>query len=125
MRDVERVGDVAQQVDGPLRAQPLLGVEHVAEIDPVDVFHRDVEQAVGLTGVEDRDDVGVVEARCCLRLTHEALAEAAIAGQVGGEHLERDDAGEVQVLGTEHHTHAAPARQRLDLVAGEFLPDLG
>src|SRR5689334_24999898 len=97
VRDVERVGDVDEQVDGPLRAQSLLGVEHVAEVDAVDVLHRDVEQAFGLTGIEDGDDVRMVEPGGGLSLADEALAEAAIAGEVGGQDLQRDDPAEMQM----------------------------
>src|SRR5436309_11808909 len=59
------------------------------QIVAVDVAHRDVEQAIGLSGVVDRDDVGVLDRRDQLRLTDEPISEARVLGEVGRKDLER------------------------------------
>src|SRR2546425_2336212 len=57
----------------------------------LDVRHHVVEEAVGLAGVDQRQDVGVVEASGNLDLAEEPL-RAERAGQLGVQNLDRDGA---------------------------------
>src|SRR5262249_5475832 len=109
VRDVERIGDVGQQVDRALRGQAGLGVQHVAQVEALDVLHRDVKEAFNLAGIEDRHDVRVVQAGGRSRLADEALAKAAVAGEVSCEDLQGDLAPERDVLGAKDHAHTASA----------------
>jgi hypothetical protein len=60
----------------PLFDQPF-------EVGGADVAHRDIQEAVGLSGLEHRDDVRVVELREPLPLAHEARSERRILRQLG------------------------------------------
>ena len=78
---VERARDLLEHEERATDAQAPLLPQERAQVGPVDVPHRDVEQTVGvaavdLAGVVDRDDVRVVEPGRALRLAHEPLAEA-------------------------------------------------
>ena len=90
---------------------------------PFDVAHRDVEDPVGLAGVEDRDDVRVVEAGCELGLAQEPLAESSVVGELGREQLERRASLEADLLGQVDDAHPAPADQPLDPVARKGAAD--
>jgi hypothetical protein len=50
-----------------------------------------------LAGGMHRDHVRVVERRGCPRLALEAGAELLVAGEIGGDHLERDRALKARV----------------------------
>ena len=111
---VERARDLLEHVERPPDAEPSVAPEERAEVGPVDVAHRDVEEPVGVTsvdlpGVVDRDDVGVVEPCRALRLPHEPLAEARVVRQRRGKHLESHLAAEADVLGEVDDAHAAAA----------------
>ena len=53
------------------------------------------------------------------RLAQEALAEALVLGELGGDHLERDLAPEALLVGTVDRTHPPAADERFDPVAGD------
>ena len=59
--------------------QPALADEQRLEVAALDAGHRDVEEAVVLAGVVDRDDAGMVERGGELRLAQEPLAEVGLA----------------------------------------------
>ncbi|MFO0553987.1 MAG: hypothetical protein U0271_36745 [Polyangiaceae bacterium] len=56
----------------------------------VDPLHREVEDLVFLTEVDDLDDVRVLDARGDLRLVEEHLFERRIVGEVGQNRLDGD-----------------------------------
>jgi hypothetical protein len=56
------------------------------------------------------------------RLLLETRAAFGIAGNLGGEDLERDLAPELGVAGTVHLAHATFAEESRDVVVGEVLP---
>ena len=60
VRGVERVGDLAEQVERAPRVERAVA-DQVDERRPVDQAHREVQAVVGLAGVVDRDDVRMVE----------------------------------------------------------------
>lgn len=57
------------------------------------------------------------------RLVRETAAEGVVAGQLGGEQLQRHHAVEPQVPGTVHHGHSAAADLPLHAVPGDLGPD--
>src|ERR671934_55536 len=122
---IEGAPERGQEGKGALRLQAPFALEEAPEIDALDVAHGDEEDAARLVGVVDGDDVGVVEGGGDARLAQEALAEALVLGQLGGEQLERHLASEAQVLGAVDDAHAAAPEQGLDPVAGQGGADAG
>ena len=60
---VERGGDLGADGDGAVDRQAALALEQGAHVAGADVAHGDEQDAAGLAGLEDRDDVGVVDGR--------------------------------------------------------------
>ena len=113
---VERVrhlaGDPHRVVDGEL----LLVGEPVAQRFAFDVGHDVVEEAVHLPGIDEAEDVRVLEIGGDLDLFEEAVG-ADDGGELGAEHLEGDLAVVLQVVGQVNGRHAAVAEFALDAVA--------
>jgi len=89
-----------------------------ADIGPAHQLHRDVERALDVAGVVDRDDVGMVERGGQPRFAHETLAE--VAGQARREQLERHGPPQMHVLGAVDDAHPAAAEHVLDAVARDL-----
>jgi hypothetical protein len=72
-----------------------------AQTSAIDELHHDVGQraelGLGLAGVVDGDDGGVVERGRVLRLAPEPLLELGVAGEIGTQHLDRDVSGQTNV----------------------------
>jgi hypothetical protein len=86
----------------------------------LDVLHDDVVRALRLAPVVDRDDVRVGEPGGVRRLPAEALDELDVVRVPLVEHLDRDLAAELLVLGEPDVGHAAGAELPLEPVpAGE------
>ena len=83
------------------------------------------KRLVGLTRLEDGNDVGVVDRRCELGLAEESLAEPVVPGKSAREELQRHLALQSQVLGQVHDAHAAATEQVLDAIAGDLCADPG
>src|SRR6185437_1809404 len=96
--------------------------EQRLQVAPVDVLHRDVEDVVGLAGVVDRDDAGMVEGGREPRLAQETLAEVGLAER-RGEELERGGAPEPDVLRAVHDAGAALADRLDEPVAADLRVD--
>src|SRR2546423_2059345 len=94
-----------------------------AEINAVHMPHGDVEKALGLARVVDRNDVRVIERGGELRFTDEAVLERLVCSQGGCEQLESDHPPEPDVLGGIDDAHASAAEDAGDLVAGKLGTD--
>ena len=119
VRVVEPVAGVDHVAHGLLDAELLLLADQVGAGGPLDELHDDVV-ALGvlvLAGVEDLDDVGVLELGGRERLAPEARDEGLVLGQVLGEQLHRDAALEHRVEREEHGGHAAGAEPAVEPVA--------
>ena len=119
--EVQRRADVGDDLHGPLRDQPALGLEYVAQGAALDVLHDDVRRSAPcrvLAGVVDRDDRRVVQRRRGLRLAAEPGLEGRVAGQVRAQHLDRDVPAQPDVAAAVHLGHAAVAEDRAELVPG-------
>ena len=99
--------------------------EQLFELGAVDEAHRDVQLAGDLAGVVDGDDVRVVDRGGQPRLAQEALAEALVLGELGGEDLQRHRPLECEVVGAVDDAHPAAADQRFQPVAGKLAADPG
>ncbi len=61
VRRVQRGGDLAADPHGGGEIERPAPVDEHAQIGARHIAHRDVEETVRLTGLEDRHDVGVVD----------------------------------------------------------------
>ena len=120
---IERGGHLVEQSQRPSGPQASLLGQHALEIAALHVAHGDVEHPVDLTRLEDRDHVGVIERGGQLRLPEEALPEALVPGQIGGQQLQRHPALQAQILGQIDVAHPTPPEQRLDPVARKLRAD--
>jgi hypothetical protein len=113
---VQRVGHLGGDPDRLLDAQLGFPVELAPEGLPLDVRHHVEEETVGAAGIEQRQDVGVLQRCGGLDLHHEPLGPEH-RRQLGLEHLERHLPVVLQVLRQVDGGHAALAQLPLDPVA--------
>jgi hypothetical protein len=90
--------------------------EPVPQRFPLDVGHDVVEEAGGFPGVEQRQDVGVIQAGGELDFAEEPVG-AEHGRQLGMQHLDRHPPLVLQVLRQVHRGHAPAAQLTLDGVA--------
>jgi hypothetical protein len=62
VRGVEGRADLRHDRERPPGFESAVLVQDATQVAPLDVSHRDVEEAIELSRVVDGDDVGVVEA---------------------------------------------------------------
>ena len=114
-RDLDRVGDRLGDRQARVAADALL--ERLAlDVLEDDVRRRMVRVAL-LAGVDDADDVRVVELRDRARLAAEALELVGVAGDLAVHELDRDLALEHRVEGAVHRRHAADPDLCVEAVA--------
>ncbi len=89
---IESGAHLADNTRGPKRLDPPLGSDQRAQVGAVDKTHRDEEHAVLVAGLEDGNDVWVVDRGRDLRLAPKALAEAVVPGVLGEDEFERHPA---------------------------------
>jgi hypothetical protein len=120
VRGVQRVGDLGHHVDHPLH--PELGAaQHRGQVGALDQSHVDVELAVDLAVVVDRDDVRFAQHRGQRGLPLEPLAVLRVGDQVPGHPLHRDHPVAPGVERAEHLTHAAATDHGVQAVGPEEL----
>ncbi|SLD83683.1 Uncharacterised protein [Mycobacteroides abscessus subsp. massiliense] len=137
--EVECLARVRDDFDGPADRHGAVVLDDVTQGDAVDVLHHDVGQrpgrGLGLAGVVDGDDRGVIQGGGVLGLPTETEIEAGVPGQVGAQHLDRDVAVQPQVACQVDLGHAAIAEDLPQLIAvrevlrsghyGDFVPGIG
>ena len=123
MRRVQRERDGRQQRGGAPRVERAVVVQERAQVGALDVARGQEQDAVALTGFVHRQDVGMLDRRAEPGLSLEPRAERFVAGQVGRDHLERDETVERQLRGPVHDAHPAAPGHSLDPAAGELGPD--
>ena len=116
MRVVQRVGHFSRDPDGLVDAELRFPVQLLPQRFPLDVRHHVIKERVGLARVEQRQDIRVLEARRCRDLLHEPFGPED-GGEFGAQHLHRNLAVVLQVLGEVDGRHAAFAQMALDPVA--------
>ena len=125
VRDAQPARDLRDDVGRPSQRQRALLPDQRLQVGAGDVSHRDVEEAVLLARVVDRDDVRVVDRRRETRLAHEPLAKGVVLRELGAQHLERDLVPEAHVVGPEDDAHAAAPEHSLDAIRGEVRAHAG
>ena len=116
VRVVERFGDVRRDAHRFVHGQLVLAVETRAEALVFRVRHHVEQESVRVARVEEREDVRMLKVGGGLDLREEP-ARADDCGELGLEHLERDPATVLQVLGEVNRGHATLAELALDAVA--------
>ena len=104
---VEGFADDAQRL---AHAESALAVHLMAQVHPVHVFHHQIGQAIGLSGIIHLHDVRVGDLRRGLRLTAEAFDElfaVRAVRQLGMHHLQRHGAVQSLVRGLINRRHTA------------------
>ena len=74
---------------------------------------------IGVADLVDRDQVRMVQARGGAGLVGESREPLGVAGERFGQHLQRDGAVELDVLGAIDLAHAAASEQRPDPIPAE------
>src|SRR6185437_2759518 len=82
--------------------------EPCAEAFSLDERHREVQNALRVTGIEHRDDVGLLQRRGDPDFALESLG-AEPGGELRGKNFHNDAAAESPLFGDEDARHAAPA----------------
>ncbi len=95
------------------------GVDQCLQVRAVDQPHGHIEPVVDLPDVVDRHDVGIVQPCGRAGFAAEPLLEIGVLGEVGEQHLQRDDAVDGGVVRAPHLAHAASAQQLDQPVAAE------
>ena len=117
MRRVERLADLLGDARGRRGRQRPALAEDRGEVAAVDQLHDDERVARVHAVVEDVDDVRMVQRGGGLRLLAEARHEGGVAAVLGAQHLDRDVAAELGVVGPVDGRHAALAEQLDQAVA--------
>ena len=123
MRVVERTGDAAGEPERLVDRELLLPLEPLPQRFAFHVRHHIVDQAARLAGIEQRQDVRVLQMGGDPDLTQEAL-DSEHGGELGAQHLQGDGAIVLQIPGEIHGRHATGADLTLDsVVLGEGRPE--
>jgi hypothetical protein len=123
VRHRQRLGDLAQEPYRVGHRQFARACEAVAERLPLHVGHHVIEEAVGVARVEQAEDVRMLQPRRHGDLPSETLGTEG-RGQLGAQHLHRDHALVLEILGQVHRGHATLPQLPLDAVAvGQACPE--
>ena len=97
-----------------------LSPDHFFEGLSFDVLHGDVVRSIHFIGVEQDDDVGMVELGDRLRLAMEARQDLRPCSKnLWADHLQGDDPVEFRLEGLEDHAHAPLAEGSLNTVGAD------
>jgi hypothetical protein len=91
-----------------------------SKVGALDQAHGDEEHPIGLVGLVDGQDVGVVDGGRHLRLAQEPGAGLGIVAELGRDDLERHLAAQAGLLGEVDDAHPATADDGLDPVRSEL-----
>ena len=83
MRCVERRGHLPDDRQRTGRSKRALSAQQRPQVGSLDVAHREIQDTVGVAGVVNRDDVGVLQRHRQLRLACEAFAECRFPTELG------------------------------------------
>src|SRR5882762_5730622 len=111
MRVVERAGDAGGKTDRLLDRELPLSLEPLPQRFAFHVRHHVVDQAAGLAGIEQREDVGVLQMCGYPDLTEEAL-DPEHSGELGAQHLQGDVAIVLEITREIHGGHAPAPSSR-------------
>ena len=124
MERVEAAREFGRQPEGLVdREPPPSLIEPILERSPLGVEDREVDPAVGLPGVDDRNEVRMPHLGRGPRFLREALVEDLVLEELALQHLQRDDLA-VAPPGAEDQPHSALAEHRLEAVVAETVAAL-
>ena len=110
---LQRVGDFPRDLDGGVHGELLLAVQPIAQGFALDEGHHVEQEGIGDPGIEQRQDVRVLQVRGGLDLAQKPLGPDD-RGQFRAQHLDRDLAMVLQILGEKDGGHAARAQLPLE-----------
>ena len=113
----ERFEDLLRDARRGQRFQGTALAQDAGQVAAVDQLHDDEGVAALHPVVEDIDHIRVIELRRGLGLLPEARHERRVAAVLGAQHLDRDVAAELRVMGAEDGRHAALAEQLHEAIA--------
>ncbi len=119
---VERLGDLAQNRNGPLGGERAFALEERLQVLTLHVAYRDEELSGFLARLVDGDDAPVVERGRQPRFAQKAVPEALVLCQLGRDQLQRDRPLEPKVGGAVDDAHPAASDEAFDPVVGEGRP---
>ena len=122
---VERVGHLREQRECAIGIERPFAREKLAQIRSVDIPHRQIDRALRLPKIEDRNRVRMVEARRDRRLANQSLAKSLVAGELRIEEFQRDAIGGALALGEVDGARGALPDQRDKPVPGDSGSDRG
>ncbi|GIW12890.1 MAG: hypothetical protein KatS3mg062_0329 [Tepidiforma sp.] len=116
------IGELAAQPNRLAVRQSPLRLDELSERIPVDVLRDDVAPALVFAGVEDADDVRMLEASHDARLTLERSHCFGVDGfgERGVEEFDGDPSAEAKVLGEPDLSHAASTEQPFEAVSSVY-----
>ncbi len=113
---VERVRYLLRDLRGVLHRQPLRLLQPLAQRLPFHDRHHVIEEPAGLTRIEQRHDVRMIEPGRQVDLAHEPIGTE-LQGQLRAEHLDGDPAVVSYVVREVDGGHATLAELELDRIA--------
>ena len=116
MRVVERRRDLPRDVERLVEVKLPLAIELGAQRFAADERHHVVQKPVRRPGVDQGEDVRMIEPRADADLVQEPLA-AEHGGELRTQHLEGDVALVLEVMGEKNRCHPARADLALDAIA--------
>src|SRR6266478_1005388 len=122
MHVLERLADLLRDGERAGWRQRVLLLHDFAQALALDQLHRRIHPAL-VTGLEELDDVGVIEPLPDLLLSLEALEEDHVALELQVRDLERDRHAGGGVLRLENGRHPTAGDELGDLVLVEFVAD--
>ena len=114
--EVEGRGDRPGNAQRLIERQRAFLLKALAEAPALDVRHHVIDEAIRLAGIDERQDVGVLELRREPDLAQEPLG-AEEGGKFRAEHLDCDQAVVLQIASEIDRGHPAATEFALDRVA--------
>jgi len=103
--------------------QRSIGLQQSGQVAALDVAHRNIQKAIALTGLVDRNDVGVIKGGGKPGLAHEALAKICAVRDLVAQHLQGNLAVQAKVGGLIDRCHTATVHEGLDAVSSDLSAD--
>src|SRR5579885_1341979 len=109
VRRVQRIGNVACETEDLFERQRLTSDPLLQRL-AFKELHRDKSSATFLADIINGANIRVIQCRCGLRFSMEALLRCGIRRGRRGKELQCHSAMQPGVLGLVHHTHSADAQ---------------
>jgi hypothetical protein len=119
MRGAQCGGDLGGNRNGVGYGHSTGALHRLAQRFAIDQFGRDESMAVSLAGLEDREDVRMIEAGSGHRLLLEAAHDVGIVREIRRQDLHGDVAIELGVARAIHLAHATGSDGADDLISAE------